>query len=120
MLSGTGLPGDDMDSLLESIQMLIPLGLKAVGEAMQSEVARLAGAAYSRGTGPVQRWGHNPGSVYQGKQKVPVSVPRVRDVAAGLMAIAPKLRKVSGHKHLAELREIMKRVIASKKAVKAA
>jgi len=82
MLPGAGLP-DDMDSLLESIQMLIPLGLKAVGEAMQSEVARLAGGAYSRGTGPIQRWGSNPGSVYLGKQKVPVSVPRVRDVVAG-------------------------------------
>lgn len=82
-LSGAGMLGDEMDSLVESIQMLIPLGLKAVGEAMQSEVARLAGAAYSRGTGPVQRWGHNAGSVYLGKQKVPVSVPRVRDVAAG-------------------------------------
>lgn len=52
VVSGTGL-GDDMDSLLESIQMLIPLGLKAVGEATQSEAARLAGGAYSRGTGPV-------------------------------------------------------------------
>jgi transposase-like protein len=81
--SGTLLPGDDIDGLVESIQMLIPLGLKAVGEAMQSEVARLAGASYSRGTGSIQRWGNNPGSVYLGKQKVPVSVPRVRDMSAG-------------------------------------
>jgi len=45
---------------------------------------------------------------------------RQRWVAAGLMAIEPKLKKVCGHKHLPELREIMKRELARKKAVKAA
>jgi len=73
----------DVDSLVETIQMLIPLGLIAIDEALQAEVARLAGVAYSRGTGPVQRWGFNPGSVYLGMRKVLVSVPRVRDVVAG-------------------------------------
>lgn len=73
----------DMDSVVESIQMLIPLGLKAVGEALQAEVARLAGESHSRRGAPVRRWGYNGGSVYLGTQKVSVRVPRVRDVAAG-------------------------------------
>lgn len=73
----------DMDSVVESIQMLIPLGLKAVGEALRAEVARLAGESHSRRAAPVRRWGYNGGSVYLGKQKVSVRVPRVRDVAAG-------------------------------------
>ena len=73
----------DMDSLVESIQMLIPLGLKAAGEALQAEVAQLAGKRHSRRETSTRRWGYNDGSVYMGMQKVPVSVPRVRDVEAG-------------------------------------
>jgi transposase-like protein len=72
----------DVDSLVESIQMLIPLGLKAVGEALQAEVALLAGESHARRDTSIRRWGYNDGSVYLGKQKVPVSVPRVRDVEA--------------------------------------
>ena len=45
---------------------------------------------------------------------------RQRWVAAALMEIEPRLRKVSGYKHLPELREIMKQVLAGKKAARAA
>ena len=82
MQCGAGLPGDDIDSLVESIQMLIPLGLIAVGEALQAEVERLAGKSHSRRETSLRRWGYNAGSIYLGKQKAAVRVPRVRDVEA--------------------------------------
>ena len=62
------------------IQSLIPLGLAAVEAELQSEIATVAGARYSRG-GDVKRWGTNPGSVFLGDQKVSVTVPRARNVA---------------------------------------
>ncbi len=55
------------ESRLAMIQMLIPVGLKAVEEALQSEVSELVGDRYSRG-GDKKRWGSNPGSVFLGDQ----------------------------------------------------
>jgi putative transposase len=71
-----------LDSRIELIQMLIPLGLKAVAEELEAEVERLVGARYSRENPDQKRWGTNPGSVFLGEHKVAVQVPRVRDVAA--------------------------------------
>jgi len=65
------------ESRLAMIQMLIPLGLKAVESELQSEVAELAGGRYARGS-EGERWGSNPGSVFLGDQKVSIRVPRVR------------------------------------------
>ncbi len=67
------------------IQALIPLGLKAVEDALQQEVTALAGARYARGDAhpDVVRWGRQAGSVFLADQKLPVHVPRVRDRAAG-------------------------------------
>jgi len=62
----------------ELIQMLIPLGLKAVNEALQEEVKRLAGEKHSR-DGVASRWGEQTGSVYLGDEKFRIEVPRVRD-----------------------------------------
>jgi len=66
---------------LAMIQALIPLGLRAVEEALQQEVAALAGARYAHADGRpgVVRWGAQAGSVYLADQKVPITVPRVRD-----------------------------------------
>ena len=61
------------------IQMLIPLGLKAIEDILQEEITSLVGGRYSREDNSLQRWGSNPGSVYLGDQKVSVKVPRVRD-----------------------------------------
>ena len=71
----------ELDSRVEMIQALIPLGLKAVGELLQEEVTALAGERYRREGGlPGQaRWGSQGGSVYLADQKVSVRVPRVRD-----------------------------------------
>jgi transposase-like protein len=71
-----------LDSRVELIQALIPLGLEAVNELLQQEVTALAGPRFQRhgGVAGYDRWGRQPGSVYLADQKVAVSVPRVRDV----------------------------------------
>ena len=70
---------------LEAIRALIPLGLAAVGEALEAEVTALAGPRYARQDGhPTQvRWGRQRGSVYLADQKLPIAVPRVRDRSRG-------------------------------------
>jgi hypothetical protein len=70
----------ESDARRELIQMLLPLGLMAVGEQLGAEVERLTGARYEREGGTLRRWGSNPGSVYLGGQKVGIEVPRVRDI----------------------------------------
>lgn len=72
---------EPLPARLGLMQMLIPVGLVAVEQEMQAEVAGLAGGQYSRG-GEVDRWGYNGGSVYLGDQKVAVRVPRVRNRAS--------------------------------------
>ena len=66
---------------LSMIQALIPLGLKAVEDALLREVNTLAGPRYSRTDDhpEVVRWGAQDGSIYLADQKLPVVVPRVRD-----------------------------------------
>lgn len=63
------------------IQALIPLGLRAVEDALQQEVTQLAGVRYAHGDGhpDVVRWGQQSGSVFLADQKIPLCVPRVRD-----------------------------------------
>ena len=79
------LPLDDgtvtTPAALAMIQALIPLGLRAVEEALVAEVTALAGPRYARDdTRPeVVRWGTQPGSIYLADQKLPIRVPRVRD-----------------------------------------
>ena len=67
-----------IDGKAELIQMLIPLGLKAVGDLLQEEVQMLAGSRYRHEGGPT-RWGKQAGSVYLGDEKFRIEVPRVRD-----------------------------------------
>jgi transposase-like protein len=67
----------DIDTQVVLIQALIPLGLMAVNDLLQQEVAALAGARYERGRTYV-RHGSNPGSVKLGGQRHAVRVPRVR------------------------------------------
>lgn len=79
------IPIDDGTAMLALIQALIPLGLKAVEEALVQEVASLAGARYAHDDAhpAVVRWGAQSGSIYLADQKLPIQVPRVRDRAAG-------------------------------------
>ena len=57
--AASGLPTEEIDSTVALIQALIPLGLQAVGEALDAEVTALAGARYRRTGGhpDVVRWG---------------------------------------------------------------
>jgi transposase-like protein len=72
-------PGNPV--MIAMIQALIPLGLRAVEEALQAEVTALAGERYNRGDAhpEIVRWGKQKGSVFLADQKLPVTVPRVRD-----------------------------------------
>ena len=59
------------------------MGLQAVAEELQRAVVELAGSRYQRkgSDQPLRRWGSKLGSVYLADQKLPVDVPRVRNVA---------------------------------------
>ncbi len=70
----------DVGSRLALIQQLIPLGLQAVEDTLQKEVAALAGGRYSREEKLNHRWGSNIGFVHLGHQKHSILVPRVRNV----------------------------------------
>ncbi len=70
----------DVDSRLELIRSLIPLGLMAVYEELEREVDALAGTRHRRkrdGT-KLYRHGANRGSVKLAGQRVPINVARVR------------------------------------------
>jgi transposase-like protein len=75
-----------VDARVALIQALIPLGLRAVAEALEAEVEQLAGARYGREDARPElvRWGRQRGSVYLADQKIPVLVPRVRDRQRGV------------------------------------
>jgi len=70
-----------LETRVNLIQALIPLGLEAVGEVLAREVEELAGTRYSRQGGQpgLYRWGGQGGSVYLGEQKLPINRPRVRN-----------------------------------------
>jgi transposase-like protein len=92
----------------ELIQMLIPLGLKAVGDLLQDEVKSLAGSRYRHEGGP-SRWGKQPGSIYLGDEKFRIEVPRVRDGERNTEL------SLAGYSHLQRPREldegVMKKVL---------
>jgi transposase-like protein len=71
-----------VDGKVELIQMLIPLGLKAVNDELQKEFRLLTGERYRHEGGP-SRWGKQAGSVYLGDEKFRIEVPRVRNVEEG-------------------------------------
>ena len=79
------IPLDDGTAMLAMIQALIPLGLKAVEDALRQEVTALAGARYAHDDAHPHRarWGSQPGSIYLADQKLPIQVPRVRDRTTG-------------------------------------
>ena len=74
---------NDSSTRIELIQMLIPVGLQAIENGLQSEVSKLAVASYTRTHPDLKRWGCNEGSVFLGDQKVPIAVFRVRDILEG-------------------------------------
>ena len=85
VLSREDYSGLELDSKVEMIRALIPLGLMHVEELLDEEVKALAGERYARKEAALRgrRHGSNPGTVGLGGQRVPVRVPRVRSVAGG-------------------------------------
>lgn len=79
--SRSEVKGMDLDSKVEIIRSLIPLGLMAVSDVLEQEIEELTGRKYNRNEGVegYVRYGSNPGSVYLGGQKVPFPVSRVRN-----------------------------------------
>jgi len=75
----------DVDSKVECIRALIPLGLMHVQDVLETEVCTLAGARYARKTPdlPGRRHGSNPGSVQLAGQRHPLRIPRVQHKSGG-------------------------------------
>jgi len=69
-----------LDSRVELIRNLIPIGLMHIFEELDKEVTALCGERYERKNEEVvgRRHGSNPGSVRLGGQKIGIQVPRVR------------------------------------------
>jgi transposase-like protein len=102
----------DLDSKVELIQALIPLGLMAVSQSLEAEVRALAGERYRRGDGQpgLVRYGSNHGSVRLGGQRVPIRVPRVRNLAQGMevpLATLQALREGPGAVNETLLRRVL-------------
>ena len=74
--------GMELDVKLELIRALIPLGLMHVEAILKEEVEALAGKRYERSEAPYEcvRYGSNPGSVLLSGQRIPMKVPRVRNL----------------------------------------
>lgn len=72
--------GLELDSRLELIRELVPLGLMHVQEELDREVVSLAGERYGRKAAEVKHYRHgtNPGTVRVLGQRMPIEVPRVR------------------------------------------
>ena len=73
---------EDLNAKVALIQALIPLGLQAVQDLLAEEVTQLAGPRYARTGGQpgLVRWSQQGGSVYLADQKLPLPVPRVRNL----------------------------------------
>ena len=79
----------DVDTKVELIRSLVPLGLLHVEELLDEEVTALAGGRYDRKDASVggRRHGRNPGTVGLAGQRVPIRVPRIRHVAGSEMPL---------------------------------
>ena len=69
----------DLDTKVEMIRSLVPLGLMHVQMVLEQEIDVLAGARYARQDGSCgMRHGSNPGTVRLAGQRLSIRVPRVR------------------------------------------
>ena len=77
--------GFDVNSKLECICTLIPLGLMHIQALSEEEVCTLAGEWYARKSTmlPGRRYGSNPGRVQLAGKRHPLCIPRVQCVAGG-------------------------------------
>jgi transposase-like protein len=100
----------DVNSKLECIQALIPLGLMRIQELLEDEVCALAGARYERKASRRlgYRHGSNPGSVRLAGQRHPFPIPRVQSVGGGEISLQ-SLAHLRGTGQLDEV--LLKRVL---------
>ena len=100
----------DVNSKLECIRALIPLGLMRIQELLEDEVGALAGARYARKSSllPGRRHGSNPGSVQLAGQRHPFRIPRVQHVTGGEISLQ-SLAHLRGSGQLDEV--LLKRVL---------
>jgi transposase-like protein len=77
--------GLELNAKAEMIRALVPLGLMHVEEMLDAEIRALAGERYARKDETLRgrRHGSNPGTVRLAGQRVPMRIPRVRDVRGG-------------------------------------
>ena len=100
----------DVDSKVEMIRALVPLGLMHIAEVLDDEVTGLAGEHYARkaATTRGRRHGSNPGTVGLAGQRVPIRVPRVRSVTGGEIPLR-SYEALSGDREVNDL--LLKRVL---------
>ena len=89
--------------------MLIPVGLQAIENGLQSEVSKLAVASYTRTHPDLKRWDCNEGSVFLGDLKVSIAFPRVRDILQGKEVPLPSYRDFQNPRSIDEV--VFKRLI---------
>ena len=99
--------GLKVDTKVEMIRALVPLGLMHVHELLDDEVKALAGERYVRKDELERgrRHGSNPGTVGLAGQRVPIRVPRVRSVEGGEIP----LRSYEALSHGGETNELLLR-----------
>lgn len=100
----------DVDSKLECIRALIPLGLMHVQEVLEEEVYQWAGARYAPKTPDLlgRRHGSNPGSVQLAGQRHPLRIQRVQHKNGGEISLHA-LDHLRGTGHVDAL--LLKRVL---------
>jgi len=81
--------GFDVETKVECIRALIPLGLMRIQELLEEEVCGWAGVRYTRKspTRLGRRHGSNPGSVPLAGQRHPLRIPRVQHVGGGEISL---------------------------------
>ena len=101
----------ELDTKVELIRSLVPLGLMHVEELLDAEVMALAGEHYARKDASVggRRHGSNPGTVGLAGQRVPIRVPRIRHVAGSEM---PRRSYEALHSDRAVDDRLLKRVLS--------
>ena len=92
---------------VEFIRSLIPLGLMAISEELERELLYLTGEKYCRkgGIPGNVRYGNNPGTVFLGGQKVPIEVPRVRNLLSNEEVALKNYQ--SFHSHGRDIKELL-------------
>lgn len=81
-LAAISMDPDPRKRRIQMIQALIPIALQQVESLLVAELEELTGPRYARDGGRegLVRWGRQGGSIYLLDQKVPIQVPRVRDL----------------------------------------